>query len=77
MSYEFLKSSLFRLDPETAHHISLTAIQALSRLGPFNPLHQNLPASPRTVMGLEFSNPVGLAAGLDKNGDCIYGMLAL
>jgi dihydroorotate dehydrogenase len=77
MLYEALRPWLFRLDPETAHHLSLTALQALAGLGPFNPLRQRMPVTPRTVMGLEFPNPVGLAAGLDKNGDCIDGMLAL
>lgn len=37
----------------------------------------NIPNDPRTVMGLTFPNPVGLAAGLDKNGDCINGLAAL
>jgi dihydroorotate dehydrogenase len=77
MLYDLLRPLLFRLDPETAHVLGLLALRNLARLGPLNPLRQALPGSPRTVMGLEFSNPVGLAAGLDKNGDCIAGMAAL
>lgn len=77
MLYDLLRPLLFRLDPETAHVVGLLALRNLARLGPLNPLRQTLPDSPRTVMGLQFPNPVGLAAGLDKNGDCIDGMAAL
>jgi dihydroorotate dehydrogenase len=77
MYENLLRPLLFRLDPETAHALSLSALQLASRLGPANPLQQTLPSSPRTVMGLDFPNPVGLAAGLDKNGDCIEGLAAL
>lgn len=77
MLYELLRPLLFRLDPETAHHLSLAALQGLSRLGPLNPLQRPAGANPRRVMGLDFPNPVGLAAGLDKNGECIDGLAAL
>lgn len=77
MLYEMLRPWLFRLDPETAHHLGLAALQMLSRLGPANPLRQQFPDTPRRVMGLEFPNPVGLAAGMDKEGDCLDGMCAL
>ncbi|MFO1417945.1 MAG: quinone-dependent dihydroorotate dehydrogenase [Methylotetracoccus sp.] len=72
-----MRSALFRLDPETAHRVSLLSLDLAARLGPFNPLRQAIPASERTVMGLRFTNPVGLAAGLDKDGDCIDGFGAL
>lgn len=77
MLYELLRPLLFRLDPESAHDLTLGALRLLARLGPLNPLRQTLPATPRTVMGLTFPNPVGLAAGLDKNGNCIDGLAAL
>lgn len=77
MYENLLRPLLFRLDPETTHELSLSALQTASKLGLANPLRQTLPASPRTVMGLNFPNPVGLAAGLDKNGDCIDGLAAL
>ncbi len=77
MLYDLLRPLLFRLDPETAHDFSLTALQALSRLGPLNPLGRPAAVGPKTVMGLDFPNPVGLAAGLDKNGDYIDGLAAL
>jgi dihydroorotate dehydrogenase len=74
MMYECLRPLLFRLDPELAHEISLSALAAVSRLGALSPLKQCLPDSPVKVMGLDFPNPVGLAAGLDKNGQCVDGL---
>lgn len=77
MLYELIRPLLFRFDPETAHHLGLNSLSLAAKLGPLNPLGQTLTSRPRTVMGLEFPNAVGLAAGMDKNGDCIEGMAAL
>ncbi len=77
MLYELIRPVLFQFDPETAHHLGLAALRLSAKLGPFNPMRQTMVGHPRTVMGLEFPNPVGLAAGMDKNGDCIEGMAAL
>lgn len=76
MFYCFARPLLFALDPETAHEL---AVQALARAGSLAGLMQpRLPAcAPRQVMGLTFPNPVGLAAGLDKNGEAIDGLAAL
>ena len=71
MYYPFVRKALFQLDPERAHDLTL---QQLSRLSatPFTGLiRQSLPFKPVTCMGLTFKNPLGLAAGLDKNGECI------
>jgi len=75
--YSLLRSVLFRLDPETAHHLTLGGLNAMRSLGLGGITAQHPGADPRTVMGLNFPNPVGLAAGLDKNGDCIDGLAAL
>lgn len=77
MLYRTLRPALFQLDPETAHTLTLGGLEALARLGPLNPLRCSPAGRPRTVMGLNFPNPVGLAAGLDKNGECIDGFAAL
>ncbi|MCX7112165.1 MAG: quinone-dependent dihydroorotate dehydrogenase [Proteobacteria bacterium] len=77
MLYELIRPVLFQFDPETAHHLGLAALRLSAKLGPINPMRQTLVGHPRTVMGLQFPNPVGLAAGMDKNGDCIEGMTAL
>lgn len=75
--YRLLRSALFRLDPETAHHLTLKTLKLLYSSGLSSIVMQPPPDNPRTVMGLTFPNPVGLAAGLDKNGDCIDGLAAL
>ncbi len=75
--YQLIRNLLFCFPPETSHHLTLSSLQQLSRLGRFNPLQQSLNHNPVNVMGLDFPNRIGLAAGLDKNGDCIDGLGAL
>ncbi|PSJ17805.1 quinone-dependent dihydroorotate dehydrogenase [Nitrosomonas supralitoralis] len=67
MLYTLLRPLLFKLDPEFAHRFTFSAIEQASRLGLLK--HAAISCQPRNVMGLTFSNPVGLAAGLDKNGE--------
>ncbi len=75
--YNLLRPALFSLEPETAHHLTLRSLNLAQQLG-LSGLFASHPApNPRTVMGLNFPNPVGLAAGLDKNGECIHGLAAL
>lgn len=76
MLYPLARQLLFRLDPETSHHVALRGISLAERLG-LLALLPRVPESPVEVMGLRFPNPVGLAAGLDKNGDHIDGLAAL
>jgi len=75
--YRLLRPALFQLDLETAHHLTLGGLRAAYSLGFSGIIAPHPPDDPRTVMGLVFTNPVGLAAGLDKNGDCIDGLAAL
>ncbi len=72
--YKFARKALFKLSAETAHDVALEMIGAGDRLGMAGFLAPKVPVRPRTVMGLTFDNPVGLAAGLDKNADCIDGL---
>ena len=75
--YTLARELLFKLSPETSHELSIDLIGAGGRLG-LNKLLTKQPLSlPVSVMGLEFPNPVGLAAGLDKNGDAIDGFSQL
>ncbi|HET8610747.1 MAG TPA: quinone-dependent dihydroorotate dehydrogenase [Burkholderiales bacterium] len=71
--YSVLRPLLFRLDAETAHHVTLRGLAALTRVGRTTPVAQH----PLRVMGVVFPNPVGLAAGLDKNGEYIDALAAL
>ena len=75
--YKLLRPALFQLDPERAHHYTLGGLHALYSLGLSGIIAPHPAADPRIVMGLTFPNPVGLAAGLDKNGDYIDGLAAL
>lgn len=75
--YSTLRNLLFRLDPEVSHEFSLDMLGAAERLKLLE-LFISAPAyNPVEVMGLRFPNPVGLAAGLDKNGDYFNALGAL
>ncbi|NMP27076.1 quinone-dependent dihydroorotate dehydrogenase [Rahnella sp. SAP-1] len=77
MYYPFVKKALFQLDPERAHELTFRQLSLISG-SPFEFLiRQSVPSKPVTCMGLTFKNPLGLAAGLDKNGDCIAALGAL
>ncbi|MBI5938545.1 MAG: quinone-dependent dihydroorotate dehydrogenase [Betaproteobacteria bacterium] len=69
--YPLARPLLFKLDAETAHKLTLKALRDLQAAGLLGLAVQPVPDNPRTVMGLDFPNPIGLAAGLDKNGECI------
>ena len=71
MLYRLARTGFFQLDPEQAHEL---AIQNFKRFQgtPFDLFYrQTLPLRQVECMGITFKNPVGLAAGLDKNGECI------
>ena len=76
---KFVRPPLFRLDPETAHHFALGALARASQIGPaLHTLRRLAPAAkPKTVFGVTFPNPVGLAAGFDKNAVAIPAWAAL
>ncbi len=74
--YDLIRPALFALDAETAHHLTLPALSYAASMG-LTKLITSPENSPRTVMGLHFPNPIGLAAGLDKDGRYIDGLSAL
>src|SRR5687767_13368788 len=76
MSYALLRPALFALGPKTAHRLTLASLTALERVGVARAPRPRA-ACERNVMGLTFPNPVGLAAGLDKNGEYIDALLSL
>ncbi len=70
--YRLARNLLFKLDAEYAHHLSLDLLKLSEKVGLLAPLAGNMPETePVECMGLSFPNPVGLAAGLDKEGDSI------
>ncbi len=77
MFYYPIRTLLFQLDPETAHCWTLQLLRSMAALPLSGLLTSDAPSAPRQVMGIDFPNPVGLAAGLDKNGECIGAWAAL
>ena len=75
--YSFLRPWLFCLDPEQAHNLTLTNLDRAQRWGLLEKFLTQPLADPRTLCGITFPNPVGLAAGLDKDGKHIDALAAL
>ncbi|GBL44510.1 dihydroorotate dehydrogenase [Sulfuriferula multivorans] len=75
--YTLLRPLLFRFDAETAHHLTLSSLQAAYRLGLSRLIAPPAGGEPVSCMGITFPNAVGLAAGLDKNGAYIDALAAL
>ena len=75
--YSLLRELLFRLPTETSHYMALDALNCAAKSGASRLLFPRMASAPVNVMGIDFPNPVGLAAGLDKNGDYIEGLAAL
>ncbi|ELQ6240287.1 quinone-dependent dihydroorotate dehydrogenase [Cronobacter sakazakii] len=77
MYYPFVRKALFQLDPERAHEFTFQQMRRITGTPLEALLRQKVPSKPVTCMGLTFKNPLGLAAGLDKNGECINALGAL
>ncbi|MEE3170378.1 MAG: quinone-dependent dihydroorotate dehydrogenase [Pseudomonadota bacterium] len=75
--YGVLRNLLFQLPPEQAHTIALNGLDVAHRLGLLSVFSPKIDPLPVNVMGLDFPNPVGLAAGLDKNADHLDALGAL
>ena len=69
--YNLIKPLLFRQDPEKTHELMLGILSKWHRTPLSLFWKQNVASKPVRVMGIDFPNPVGLAAGLDKNAECI------
>jgi len=69
--YKLIKFFLFLINPEFAHHLAMKSLKIANFLGLLSLVSKKNPCKPRIVMGLNFDNPVGLAAGLDKNAEYI------
>ena len=72
--YSLIKPALFRIDPESAHDLTIQSLKTVGQcFGPSTPLA----GRPCEIGGLQFKNAIGLAAGLDKNGVAISGFSRL
>ena len=74
MMYSLARPLLFSLAPERAHELTLSLLKSAHKMGA---IRNQVAAKPVTCMGIQFPNPVGLAAGLDKNGAYIDALAAL
>jgi len=77
MIYSLFRHALFSLDAETAHTLALESLSLTKNVGLSCLLARTQVNDPVDLMGLRFPNKVGLAAGLDKNGDYIDALAAL
>ena len=74
MLYSLARPLVFSLAPERAHELTLSLLKSTHKMGL---MRQNVPEKPVICMGIQFPNPVGLAAGLDKNGAYIDALADL
>lgn len=75
--YQIVRPLLFQLNGDASHELGLSLLGFGQKLGLLKTLNKPIESSPKTLMGLEFKNPVGLAAGLDKNGEYIDAFASL
>jgi dihydroorotate dehydrogenase len=75
--YSLVRSLLFQFDAEASHDFTLKGLKTAERFGALTLYPAPPVCRPRQVMGITFPNPVGLAAGLDKNAAVIDGLAAL
>ncbi len=77
MLYRIARAGLFRFSAETAHELAINNLRRFTGTPLDCFYRQNLPKRSVEVMGLTFKNPVGLAAGMDKNGEAVDGFGAM
>ncbi|EGK10999.1 quinone-dependent dihydroorotate dehydrogenase [Kingella kingae] len=75
MLYDLIRPLVFNFDPEQAHGLTLKTLARAEKCGVLPCVNPH--TQPTTLMGLALPNPIGLAAGMDKNGECIDGLAAL
>lgn len=75
--YSLLRPLLFQLDAETAHNTTFRCLRALQACRGTSLLPGAACSKPVEAMGLTFPNPIGLAAGMDKNGECVPAFEAM
>ena len=77
MFYPAIRKFMFQFDAETVHELTIKGLKNTSST-PLNAFYrQRVTEKPVNVMGIDFPNPLGLAAGLDKNGECIDAFAAM
>lgn len=77
MLYRILLNCLLLLPPEFSHHLTLTLLRWIYSPKRVNQIVKKIPQHPVKIANINFSNPIGLAAGLDKDGRCIDAWFAM
>ena len=77
MLYKCARNALFQLDPETSHDLSMASLKLMAKTPAAAIMKAQVPDAPRKIWGIDFPNPVGLAAGLDKHADYLDGVAAM
>ncbi|TCL03774.1 quinone-dependent dihydroorotate dehydrogenase [Sodalis ligni] len=77
MFYPLVKQALFQLDPERAHEFTFQQLRRITGTPFMGLVRQSVPVKTVNCMGITFKNPLGLAAGLDKDGECIDALGAM
>lgn len=75
--YSLVQKTLLKCDPEWSHDVSLNFLQRSQGTFLQSLYAQETPVQPTECLGMLFPNPIGLAAGLDKNGECIDAFAAM
>ena len=82
MYKQLIRPLLFKFDPEEVHHFTFSAVRLANKIPGFSAICKSIyevndPRLEREVFGLKFKNPVGLAAGFDKDGQAIDGIFII
>jgi len=77
MFFSLSQKLMFQLDPERAHEMAISFMKNSANTPLACAYRQQIADKPVKVMGIDFKNPVGLAAGLDKNGECVDAFQAM
>jgi dihydroorotate dehydrogenase len=77
MLYQAVRPLLFQLDPESAHHATLSSLRLAHEAGLAGLVARRVASRPVRAMGLDFPNPLGLAAGLDKHAEYVDALATL
>ncbi|MBL0709802.1 MAG: quinone-dependent dihydroorotate dehydrogenase [Colwellia sp.] len=77
MFYSAIRKVFFQFDAETIHELTIKSLKNTGSTMLNNVYKQTVANKPVNVMGIDFPNPVGLAAGLDKNGECVDAFAAM
>ncbi len=77
MIYSLLRNVFFKFDAEKIHELTISTLKSTGKTPANIAYKQHIKQKPVTVMGITFPNPVGLAAGLDKNGECVPAFEAM